>query len=255
MTVATPWDAVAVPEEFTRGFVPAYFGAVDLGHKSRNERFTRVAQQISRHPGGSLPDKLATPAGYAAMDRLMNRPEVTHAQILAAHRERTLAKMTATPGVVLLLHDTTVLDYSSACRWGWRRSVTVRAAATCVTTRWRSIPGVAKCLAWCRRSCISVWRWVVGKAWRRSGSGPRARAACGAGRSKSCHRRQRANIGWTSPTAARICSSFGARAATPAAMRGALGVRSPGAPGARRSGRDDVVAHAFAWLAGRGRRP
>ena len=118
VTIAASVEAVAVPEEFTRGFVPAYFGAVDLGHKSRNECFTRVAQQISRHPGGSLPDKMATPAGYAAMDRLMNRPEVTHAQVMAAHRARTLAKMTASPGVVLILHDTTVLDYSKRTSLG-----------------------------------------------------------------------------------------------------------------------------------------
>jgi hypothetical protein len=118
--VTTPTSSYPdeVSEEFTQGFVPAYFGVVDLGHKSRNECFGRVAQQISRHPGGSLPDKLGTPAGYAAMDRLMNRPEVTHAQVLAAHRERTVAKMTAHSGVVLILHDTTVLDYSKRTSLG-----------------------------------------------------------------------------------------------------------------------------------------
>ena len=103
---------IEVAEEFTRGFVPAYFGDIDLGHKARNECFTRVAQQISRHPGGSLPDKLSDPADYHAMDRLMNRPETTHERVLAAHRERTLAKMRAASGVALILHDTTVLDYS-----------------------------------------------------------------------------------------------------------------------------------------------
>ena len=99
-------------EEVAQGFVPNYFGNVDLGHKSRNRCFERVAQQISRHPGGTLPDKLSDPADYAAMDRLMNRPETTHASVLAPHFARTLEKMHACAGVVLILHDTTVLDYS-----------------------------------------------------------------------------------------------------------------------------------------------
>jgi hypothetical protein len=103
---------VEVTEEAARGFVAIYFGDVDLGHKSRNRCFQRVAEQISRHPGGTLPDKLSDPADYIAMDRLMNRPETTHESVLAPHRRRTLEKMEACPEVVLMLHDTTELDYS-----------------------------------------------------------------------------------------------------------------------------------------------
>lgn len=100
-----------VADEVAQGFVQNYFGSVDLGHKSRNQCFARVAQQISRHPGGTLPDKLSDPADYAAMDRLMNRPETTHASVLTPHFAQTLAKMEALE-VVLILHDTTTLDYS-----------------------------------------------------------------------------------------------------------------------------------------------
>jgi hypothetical protein len=46
------------------------------------------------------------------MDRLMNRPEVTHTAVLEGHRQRTLQQMRQAPGVVLVLHDTTELDYS-----------------------------------------------------------------------------------------------------------------------------------------------
>ena len=59
-TPATAFPA-EVAEEMTKGFVQAYFGDIALGHKSRNECFARVARQISRHPGGSLPDKMANP--------------------------------------------------------------------------------------------------------------------------------------------------------------------------------------------------
>lgn len=109
-----PADAysIEVSAEDCQGFVANYFGTVDLGHQGRNRCFERVAQLISRHPGGTLPDKLRNPADYAAMDRLMNRPETTHARVLAPHYQRTREKMAAHDGVVLILHDTTVLDYS-----------------------------------------------------------------------------------------------------------------------------------------------
>jgi hypothetical protein len=103
---------VEVTEAAAQGFVANYFGDVDLGHKSRNRCFRRVAEQISRHPGGTLPDKLSDPNDYIAMDRLMNRPETTHESVLTPHCRRTREKMEACPGVVLMLHDTTPLDLS-----------------------------------------------------------------------------------------------------------------------------------------------
>jgi hypothetical protein len=72
----------------------------------------RVAEKIGRQPGGTLPNKLAQPADYKAMDALMNRPEVTRASVLAPRVRRTQALMRAAPGAALLLHDTTELDYS-----------------------------------------------------------------------------------------------------------------------------------------------
>jgi len=93
-------------------FAQEHFGAADLGHKKRNACLLRVAEKICRHPGGTLPNKLAHPADYKAMDGLMNRPEVTHASVLAPHVRRTQEQMRAAAGVVLLLHDTTELDYS-----------------------------------------------------------------------------------------------------------------------------------------------
>lgn len=103
---------VAIAAEQVGDFVTHYFADIDLGHKSRDTCFRKVATQISRHPGGTLPDKLGSPARYAAMNRLMNRPQTTHAAILTPHCRKTQAKMAASDGVVLILHDTTVLDYS-----------------------------------------------------------------------------------------------------------------------------------------------
>ncbi len=93
-------------------FGEAHFGEAALGHKWRTQCLVRTADRIYRYPGGTLPTKLHEPKDYKAMDRLMNRPEVTHAAVLETHRQRTLAQMRQAKGLVLLLHDTTELDYS-----------------------------------------------------------------------------------------------------------------------------------------------
>jgi hypothetical protein len=94
------------------GFAQQHFGGADLGHKLRNAALVRTAARICRHPGGTLPDKMGSPAAYKSMDLLMNRVEVTHASVLACHRQRTTEKMLACAGPLLIVHDDTTLDYS-----------------------------------------------------------------------------------------------------------------------------------------------
>jgi hypothetical protein len=98
--------------EPAKSFAAENFSGADLGHKKRNKCLLRVAEQICRHPGGTLPHKLSNPSDYKSMDVLVNRPEVTHASVQAPHLERTRQKIAAATGVVLLLHDTTELDYT-----------------------------------------------------------------------------------------------------------------------------------------------
>ena len=93
-------------------FGERHFGTACLGQQRRTQCLVRIANQIYRHPGGTLPAKLQQPKDYKAMDRLMNRPEVTHTSVLAPHTEQTRHQMHQTPNVVLVLHDTTELDYS-----------------------------------------------------------------------------------------------------------------------------------------------
>jgi hypothetical protein len=71
-----------------------------------------VADQILQQPQGSWPNKLSEPADLDAWYRLVNRPEVTHPSVLAPHTAWTLARMQEQTGPVLILHDTTELDYS-----------------------------------------------------------------------------------------------------------------------------------------------
>ena len=97
---------------FETDFGETHFGSCDLGHKQRNRCLVKVANAIHRHPGGTLPHKLHQPKDYKAMDRLMNRPETTHAAVLEGHCQRTREQMRQAGGPLLVLHDTTELDYS-----------------------------------------------------------------------------------------------------------------------------------------------
>lgn len=110
MTTAVVPEAVAAVTACQ--FAQDNFGGVQLGHQARNRALLRLATNLCRHPGGTLPNKLACPADYQSMCRLVNRPEVTHERVVAYHGQRTRQRMEQTPSVVLLLHDTTELDYS-----------------------------------------------------------------------------------------------------------------------------------------------
>src|SRR5438552_15371350 len=93
-------------------FGEAHFGEASLGDPRRTKCLIRIADRVYRHPGGTLPIKLHDPKDYKAMDRLMNRGEVTHEAVLATHRQRTLGQMRQSTRVKLVVHDTTELDYT-----------------------------------------------------------------------------------------------------------------------------------------------
>src|SRR5262249_39020221 len=57
--------------------------------------------------------KFHEPAALDAFYRLANRPEVTHQAVLEPHRRRTLRLIGAATDPILLIHDTTELDYTS----------------------------------------------------------------------------------------------------------------------------------------------
>jgi hypothetical protein len=93
-------------------FAKEQFGAADLGDKRLNARLVSVVEQLATHPSESFPQKFQNPSELEAFYRLMNNKRVSHAKLMAVHTAVTHARMQAIPGVVLLLHDTTVLDYS-----------------------------------------------------------------------------------------------------------------------------------------------
>src|SRR5665213_1340923 len=94
-------------------FGRTHFGAAVLGDKRRTDRLVKMADTIAMHPGGTLPDKFKTPAELEAVYRLMNNEAVTHEAVIASHCALTRQRMAEEPGVVLVLHDTTELQYTT----------------------------------------------------------------------------------------------------------------------------------------------
>jgi hypothetical protein len=88
------------------------FPDLDLGDERRQKRFRRVVDVLLRHPEKTLPDKFHTPADYQACLRLFDGPRATHENIFGCYQEAALNRLEEHPGPVLLIHDTTQIDYS-----------------------------------------------------------------------------------------------------------------------------------------------
>lgn len=89
------------------------FGHADLGDARRTRRLVRTANLMSRRPGGTLPQKLRNPKDLRAFYRLMNCDDVTHEAVLESHRRATLKTIADTESTVLVLHDSTELDFTT----------------------------------------------------------------------------------------------------------------------------------------------
>jgi hypothetical protein len=98
----------------TLSFGERTFSNIDLGDKRRTTRLIQSADDMCRHPGGTLPDKFPKPADLRAFYRLMNCATVTHELLLNAHADDTRRRVAACGAdVVLVLHDATELDYTT----------------------------------------------------------------------------------------------------------------------------------------------
>src|SRR4051812_7360586 len=89
------------------------FGAAELGDRRRTARSVKSFDRMCAHPGGTLPDKMASPPDLRALYRLCDADGVTHEAVLAPARAHALARAGDCPGDVLVLHDATELDYTT----------------------------------------------------------------------------------------------------------------------------------------------
>jgi len=99
--------------ETTDSLGQTMLGHAELGDRRRTTRVVTAFEQMRRHPGGTLPDKVSTPADLKALYRLCASESVTHKAIIAAMRNYTLERIAARDGSVLVVHDATELDYTS----------------------------------------------------------------------------------------------------------------------------------------------
>lgn len=96
-----------------QSFGEANFGGAKLGDLRRSRRLPELVDQMQRHPGGTLPQKLPRPEDLEAFYRLCQADEVTHAAVLEPHRQKTLQYLQAVDHWALAIHDATELDYST----------------------------------------------------------------------------------------------------------------------------------------------
>lgn len=85
---------------------------LELGDRRLDRRFQNVAQAIAANPGASLPQIFPDPSAYHACLRLFDAKRCTHDNILGTHQEAALNAMEKISTPILLLHDTTLLDFS-----------------------------------------------------------------------------------------------------------------------------------------------
>ncbi len=86
--------------------------SIFFGDTRLDDRLSDTFNQMARRPAGTLPQKLVKRAELVGGYRMFNNPKVTHRAVLQAHRASCLQRLAGHEGKVLLIHDTTVLDYS-----------------------------------------------------------------------------------------------------------------------------------------------
>jgi hypothetical protein len=95
------------------GLGQTIFGTAELGDRRRTARLVKAFDQMCAHPGGTLPDKLASPPDLRGFYRLCDNDDVTHEAIIGSARAHTMAQIEARRRDVLILHDATELDYTT----------------------------------------------------------------------------------------------------------------------------------------------
>src|SRR5262245_16135314 len=96
----------------SESFGEAMFGNAQLGDRRRAARLARLTDQLCRHPGGTLPEKLHSPKDLKALYRLCDCEQVTHEALIDSVRQAVLTECNQ-QDVVLIIHDSTELDYST----------------------------------------------------------------------------------------------------------------------------------------------
>jgi hypothetical protein len=94
-----------------RPWAEQHFGGLPFSHSGRGERLLTIAEAMVAQPGLSLPRLFPRWYDTKAAYTFFGQPEATPDFLQSEHRSRTFEAMSS-PGVFLLLEDTTELDFS-----------------------------------------------------------------------------------------------------------------------------------------------
>jgi len=94
-----------------KAWIQQLVGTAELGDRRRTHRLVKLIESLMAHPVGTLPSKLSR-AELKAAYRWCSADDVTHASVEQAVRRGTLSLCKETPGTILILHDSSELDYS-----------------------------------------------------------------------------------------------------------------------------------------------
>ena len=83
----------------------------EMSDVRRTDRIVAIAEAMAATPGGSIPTLFAHPYDIKAAYNLFKPPDATPDNVQAGHRDLVLSEM-HTPGVSLLLEETTELSFS-----------------------------------------------------------------------------------------------------------------------------------------------
>jgi hypothetical protein len=96
----------------THGSIGAEFARADLGHRARNTRAARFVTAMLRSPTASIPSMFRDHHQAKRTYSFLSNPHVTHDALLSGHIATT-AQRCSEERVVLLVADTSELDYST----------------------------------------------------------------------------------------------------------------------------------------------
>jgi len=96
-----------------QAWVKAELASVDLGDARRQARVVKLLDQLSRNPQGTFNQACPTAADKKAAYRFFANVRVAPEPILAAHIESTWKRIEQATGRILVVQDTTSLDYSA----------------------------------------------------------------------------------------------------------------------------------------------
>ena len=125
------------------GWAEQEFETIDLGDPRLNRRAVLLAERLGQKPGASIPGACENWAETAAAYRFLRNEQVSCEDVMAAHRQASVARIRE-HAVVLCLQDTTELDYNGQAMTGLGPlSYGPSAGCTCTRPTW-SRPSVSR---------------------------------------------------------------------------------------------------------------